>query len=73
MRSSLAGVSARLRLARDLEAGTAVESGPAEAAFRRMSAVSLAAPEGDPLDVLMTTVSPVILYAGHLTFFPSFP
>lgn len=36
-------------VASDLEAGTAVETGPAEAAFRGMSAVSLApTPEGDP-------------------------
>ena len=50
------------------QSGTAVESGPAEAAFRRMSAVSLA-PEGDPL-MLMSIVSPLICLPQPFLPFP---
>lgn len=58
-------------VASDLEAGTAVKTGPAEAAFRRMSAVSLVpAPEGDPLNVFMTIVSPLICLPHHIIPFP---
>jgi hypothetical protein len=50
--SSLAHAGgSRTEVASDLEAGTAVERGPAEAAFRKMSAVHA---EGDPLNVFMS-------------------
>ncbi len=53
----------------DLEAGTAVESGPAEAAFWRMSAVSLDHLKEICLRVRAERVHEYRLYACHISSF----